>query len=145
VIKRARWKPPATGVKVEFTRNFPVSSSRRLLREADFGSNLMMLMLAWTTVAIREDADRLADAAIAAGLAVCVQIEGPITSVYRWDSKIEHNQEFRLVFKCLSARASALESQILALHPYMTPEWIVLEASHVSEKYLSWARINPQS
>lgn len=50
-----------------------------------------MLMLAWTTVPTRAEADRLADAAIAASLAVCVQIEGPVTSVYRWDSKIEHS------------------------------------------------------
>jgi periplasmic divalent cation tolerance protein len=76
-------------------------------------------------------------------LAVCVQIEGPVTSVYRWDSKIEHSQEFRMVFKCLKARAYALESQILALHPYSTPEWVVVEATYVSEKYLSWAQINP--
>ena len=103
-----------------------------------------MLMLAWTTVPTRAEADRLADAAIDAGLAVCVQIEGPITSIYRWDSKIEHSQEFRLVFKCLTGHAYALESQILALHPYSTPEWIVVEAAYVSEKYLSWAQINPQ-
>ncbi len=105
----------------------------------------MMLMLAWTTVPTRADADRLADAALAVDLAVCVQIDGPITSIYRWDSKIEHSQEFRLVFKCLSAQASALERKILALHPYTTPEWIVIEATYVSEKYLSWAQINPQS
>jgi len=105
----------------------------------------MMLMLAWTTVPTRADGERLADAAIAAGLAACVQIEGPITSVYRWESKIEHSQEFRLVLKCLEKQVSALESHILALHPYTTPEWILIEASHVSEKYLSWARKNPQS
>lgn len=105
----------------------------------------MMLMLAWTTVPTRADADRLADAALAVDLAVCVQIDGPITSIYRWDSKIEHSQEFRLVFKCLSAQASALERKILALHPYTMPEWIVIEATYVSEKYLSWAQINPQS
>jgi periplasmic divalent cation tolerance protein len=48
-----------------------------------------------------------------------------------------------MVFKCLKARAYALESQILALHPYSTPEWVVVEATYVSEKYLSWAQINP--
>jgi periplasmic divalent cation tolerance protein len=48
-----------------------------------------------------------------------------------------------MVFKCLKARAYALESQILALHPYSTPEWVVVEAAYVSEKYLSWAQINP--
>lgn len=102
-----------------------------------------MLLMAWTTLPTREDAERLADAAVVAGLAVCVQIEGPITSVYRWDSKLQHSQEFRLAFKYFRSQALALESKILDLHPYTTPEWIVFEASHVSEKYLSWAQINP--
>jgi len=104
-----------------------------------------MLMLAWTTVPTRADADRLAEGAIAADLAVCVQIEGPITSIYRWEAKIERSSEFRLMLKCLRKQVAALESKILAQHPYQTPEWIVVEASHVSEKYLSWAQINAQS
>jgi periplasmic divalent cation tolerance protein len=33
-----------------------------------------------------------------------------------------------------------LEAWILAEHPYETPEWIVVRAEHVAEKYLSWAR-----
>ncbi len=104
-----------------------------------------MLMLACTTVPTRADAERLADTAITDSLAVCVQIEGPITSVYRWDAKVEHKHEIRLLFKYLKEQGSALESKMLALHPYATPEWIVVEAAYVSEKYLSWARINPHS
>lgn len=76
-----------------------------------------MLLMAWTTLPTREDAERLADAAVVAGLAVCVQIEGPITSVYRWDSKLQHSQEFRLAFKYFRSQALALESKILDLHP----------------------------
>ena len=102
-----------------------------------------MLMIAWTTVATRADADRLA-AAVERGLAVCVQIDGPISSHYRWAGKIEQASEFRLMLKCLPAHLAALEVQIIATHPYETPEWIVVPAAHVTEKYLSWARGNPQ-
>ncbi len=103
------------------------------------------MLVAWTTVAQRPDADRLAAEAVRLGLAACVQIEGPITSHYRWDGKLETAQEFRLCFKFPAENAPALERHIHAIHPYETPEWIVVEARHVSEKYLSWAKTNSSS
>lgn len=100
------------------------------------------MLIAWTTVGTGADAKKLATAAIAAGLAVCVQIEGPIESHYRWKGRTEKAAEFRLTFKLVPARQAALEALIRELHPYETPEWIVVQAKHVSEKYLSWAESN---
>src|SRR5581483_2973987 len=100
------------------------------------------LLIAWTTVAERADADRLAADAIARNLALCVQIDGPITSHYRWQGRDRCDQEFRLAFKCLESHARALEEQVLAQHPYAVPEWVVVRAEHVGEKYLSWAKAN---
>jgi periplasmic divalent cation tolerance protein len=72
-------------------------------------------------------------------LAVCVQIDGPILSIYRWEGKMDQSEEFRLTFKCLPSCVAALEEQVLLRHPYHTPEWVVVRAEHVGEKYLSWA------
>ena len=102
----------------------------------------MRMLLAWTTVATRADADRLAADVVARQLAACVQIDGPITSHYRWQGQIERAEEFRLCFKLLPAQAAALEQHVLATHPYETPEWLVVRAEHVAEKYLSWAESN---
>ena len=100
------------------------------------------MFIAWTTVENRADADRLAGEAIARNLAVCVQIDGPIVSHYRWQGKDERSEEFRLTFKCLAPRLDALEQHVLSLHPYDAPEWIVVRAERVGEKYLSWAGAN---
>lgn len=100
------------------------------------------MIVAWTTVAHREEADRLAAATVAAGLASCVQVEGPVHSHYRWRGKVEHAEEYRLMFKCLPEQLAALEQHVLSSHPYDTPEWIAVRAEHVAEKYLSWARAN---
>ena len=100
------------------------------------------MLLAWTTVTERADADRLAASAVAQGLAACVQIDGPIRSHYRWEGRIEQSEEFRLCFKTLPETAAALERHVLAHHPYATPEWVVVAAVRVSEKYLSWAKSN---
>lgn len=100
------------------------------------------MLIAWTTVATKADADRLAAGAIAQNLALCVQIDGPITSHYRWEGRDACEQEFRLSFKVLPSHAKTLETYVLSGHPYETPEWIVVEAQRVGEKYLSWAKAN---
>jgi len=100
------------------------------------------MWIAWTTVANRADAERIAADTVARGLAACVQIEGPITSYYRWEGRSERTEEFRLTFKCLSAQIEPLQHNVLASHPYDTPEWLAIRAERVGEKYLSWAEAN---
>ena len=104
-----------------------------------------MLMLGWTTVDKKEDAERLARGLVENGLAACVQIEGPIASIYRWQGKLETAEEFRLLVKFLPALNIAVEQWLVTQHPYETPEWVVVQAEHVAEKYLSWARANSTS
>jgi periplasmic divalent cation tolerance protein len=100
------------------------------------------MFVAYTTVASRSDADRLAADAVGRNLAGCVQIDGPIVSHYRWQGQSERSEEFRLAFKCLPGRLAALEQHVLSSHPYDTPEWLVVRAERVGEKYLSWAEAN---
>jgi periplasmic divalent cation tolerance protein len=46
------------------------------------------------------------------------------------------------MFKFLPGHSAPLEQHIAAIHPYTTPEWIVVRTERVSEKYLSWAKAN---
>ena len=101
-----------------------------------------MLLIAWTTVPTKDLAHELAATAITARLAVCVQVEGPVVSHYRWQETQEQTEEYRLTFKLLPEQSSAMETWLHERHPYETPEWIVVKAAHVAEKYLSWARGN---
>ncbi len=100
------------------------------------------MLIAWTTVANRADAELLAADVVPRQLAVCVQIDGPIISHYRWQGRTERNEEHRLCFKCLPGNLPALEKHVLSVHPYDTPEWLVVAAERVGEKYLSWAQAN---
>ncbi len=99
-----------------------------------------MMFIAWTTVALREDADRLAADVVGRNLAACVQIDGPVVSHYVWEGKATRAEEFRLTFKLLLFQLPALKNHVLSVHPYETPEWLVVKADHVGEKYLSWAQ-----
>ncbi len=101
------------------------------------------MLIAWTTVANAADADRLSADAVARGVAVCVQLEGAVTSHYRWQGAQERTVEFRLMFKLLPGQLAAAEAWLYTVHPYTTPEWIVVRAEHVGEKYLSWVTAHP--
>ena len=100
------------------------------------------MLIAWTTVATRAEADRFAGDAVANRLAACVQVDGPIASHYRWEGKTVQSSEFRLMFKLTPGQLGALEAHVLSHHSYATPEWIVVRAERVGEKYLSWAETN---
>lgn len=99
-----------------------------------------MMYVGWTTVPEKADAARLATECVKRGLAVCAQIDGPVTATFVWKGQLETCLEYRIHFKCLPESLNALEQYVLGHHPYQTPEWMVFKAEHVSEKYLSWAR-----
>ena len=104
-----------------------------------------MLKIGWTTVETSETAHALARNAVETKLIVCAQVDSPITSYYRWDGEIQTTKEFRLTFKFLPSHQERLEAWLHSRHPYDTPEWIVMNADSVAEKYLSWAKANSSS
>jgi len=138
-------KPKAGGVKGEKCRKDKLTGSvgtfpglPAVLSAAESPG----MLIAWTTVASREDAEKLASETVEAGQAVCVQIDGPVTSIYRWRGKLERKEEYRLLFKVLPERVEALSRLVHERHPYEVPEWVVVAAESVGEKYLSWAKSN---
>ena len=98
------------------------------------------MFIAWTTVSTAADAEHLADACIAQNLAVCAQIDGPIHSHYVWQGRKTAAQEWRITLKFLPEQSGALSAYVHSVHPYETPQWLVVSADKVGEKYLSWAR-----
>ena len=95
-------------------------------------------MIGWTTAASRTEAGRIAGALVEAGLAACAQVSGPISSVYRWDGRVETAEEFRVMVKFAAFRAGAIGDWLNEHHGYDTPQWICCPAGGGTEKYLKW-------
>ncbi|MFE3577888.1 divalent-cation tolerance protein CutA [Streptomyces vinaceus] len=91
-----------------------------------------------TTVDSAEVAAALARTAVEARLAACAQVNGPVTSVYRWQGALESAQEWQVLFKTTEAAYPALEARLSAGHPYDTPEIIATPVVRGSERYLAW-------
>lgn len=98
------------------------------------------LYTGWTTVDSRQTADTLAAAIIEKRLAVCTQVEGPITSRYRWEDKLESAEEYRITIKFLESHKHPLSIWLHTHHPYQTPQWLVVKIDEASPAYLEWAR-----
>ena len=91
-----------------------------------------------TTTGSRADAERIGRELIERRLAACVQIDGPIASIYRWQGAIESADEWRLSIKSLGSLFPQLEAAVRALHPYETPEILATAFVGVSEAYRQW-------
>ena len=96
-----------------------------------------------STVATEEEADRIARAVVDQCLAACVQIDGPITSHYRWAGEVKQSSEFRLTIKTSCIALPKLKTKLIKLHPYDEPEILVVEVDDASDGYRSW--VNDQT
>jgi periplasmic divalent cation tolerance protein len=83
-------------------------------------------------------ADAIADAAVGARLAACVNILAPCRSIYRWQGAIERAEEVPLLIKTSAERYSDLEALIRMHHPYDVPEIIALPIARGLPAYLDW-------
>ena len=92
------------------------------------------------TIDNKNIAEELAKTLIEEKLAACVQIIGPVSSIYRWQGKIEQSNEFLCLVKTKKSLYSKLEQRIKALHPYEVPEIISVDIVGIELKYSNWIR-----
>ncbi len=91
-----------------------------------------------TTVGDEQVAEKLASELVERRLAACVNLVGPMRSVYRWQGKTERDREYLLIIKTTAEKASRLEAAFKELHPYELPEQVELSVEGGSEAYLAW-------
>jgi len=94
------------------------------------------------TASSRKEAELLADMLVDKSLAACVQIMPEMQSIYRWQGKIECQREFLLIAKTLSSKFAEIESEVVKLHSYETPEIVALPLTAGSRPYLEWLSAN---
>jgi periplasmic divalent cation tolerance protein len=100
-----------------------------------------------TTLPSQEQAMQIAQQLVAARLAACVQVAGPITSVYRWQGAVETASEWVCTAKTRQDLFSAVRDAICGSHPYDVPEVIATPLTDVDTGYADWlaAQVGPAS
>jgi periplasmic divalent cation tolerance protein len=87
-----------------------------------------------------EEARRIGRLCVEEKLAACVNILGPLRSIYRWQGKIEEAVEVAGLFKTRADLADALIGRIAALHSYDVPAAVVWPIADALEDYAAWVR-----
>ena len=91
-----------------------------------------------TATATETDARRIATALVEQRLAACVQIEGPLKSIYQWQGQIEQSQEWRCCAKTRDTLFAAVSQTIRQMHSYECPEILATPILAGSKTYLAW-------
>ncbi len=103
------------------------------------------IFVGWTTVDSAAAAEKLAAGLVAARLAACTQVDGPMTSHYIWEGKHERATEWRVWVKFSAARAKKIAAWLKQHHPYCTPQWLAVEAAAVAGPYRQWVVANTRT
>jgi periplasmic divalent cation tolerance protein len=98
------------------------------------------IVILCTAPAQDDTAQRLARGLVESGLVACVNVIGPIRSVYRWQGNVEDDQELQLLIKTRASAFGAVERFVKEHHPYEVPELLALPVVAGSDAYLSWLR-----
>ena len=70
----------------------------------------------------RDEAETIATALVDERLCACVNVVGPIRSIYRWQGKVERTDEFLCIAKTSAGNIAAVKARLPQLHSYEVPE-----------------------
>jgi periplasmic divalent cation tolerance protein len=99
-----------------------------------------MLGIVYITAGNMENASLIAKELVSKRLAACVNTF-PVSSVYRWNEKIEEDNEIAMFVKTDSSRLQEIIKLVKSLHAYEMPaiEFWRIEGE---QEYLDWIRVS---
>ena len=98
----------------------------------------MSVSSVYAVFADAEEAERIGRAMVEERLAACINILGPIRSIYRWKGAVETADETAAILKTTHDRADALITRIAALHSYDVPCVVTWPIDKITSDYADW-------
>ncbi len=93
-----------------------------------------------TTTDNREALEKVGRHLLTQRLIACIQIVGPIKSLYWWKGNIEEASEWLGIMKSRKSLFAQVEAEIRSLHAYEVPEIVAVELGDVLPAYDDWVR-----
>ena len=98
----------------------------------------MNFFLTYITTKNEKEALTLANLAIQKNLAACGNIFPNMKSIYKWQNKLQNDNETLLILKTNSNKYPLLEKLILEKHSYEVPCILKIPISDGNKEYLKW-------
>lgn len=96
------------------------------------------MMIVLVTFPNREKAREITRQLVEERLAACATLLPGAESVYRWEGKVQVEDEVQAMLKTTRARLPQLTERLRALHPYEVPEILALPVETGLSAYLEW-------
>ena len=96
------------------------------------------LVLVYLTARTAAQAKRIANALVEEQLAACVNILGPITSVYRWQGRVQRGREIAVLAKTRATLFPRLQKRVCELHDYEVPCVVAVPIAAGQPAFLDW-------
>lgn len=95
-------------------------------------------LLVFTTLPTPDKAADLARILVEEGLVACGNVLPAVRSIYKWEGKVEDENEVMLLLKTRAEHLDRLKLRILELHPYEVPEVLAIPVESGYRAYLEW-------
>jgi periplasmic divalent cation tolerance protein len=95
-------------------------------------------LLVITTLPNADAAAELAKNVVGERLAACANLIPALRSIYKWQGKVQDENEVLVLFKTRQQHYENLKSRILELHPYQLPEVLAIPVEQGYAAYLDW-------
>ncbi len=101
--------------------------------------------LVYITTSSADEARKVAREIVGGRLAACVNILGPIESMYWWKGNLQEDKEVALVAKTTAALVPRLVERVKAVHSYEVPCVVALPLSEGNPDFLRWIEQETES
>lgn len=96
------------------------------------------LVLVLSTLPDRAAAERLVLQLVEERLIACGNLLPGITSIFRWNAKVQREEEVLVVMKTSRGAVERVFRRVAELHPYEVPEVVSLSPDAASAAYCRW-------
>jgi len=95
-------------------------------------------LLVFTTLPSADKAAEVAKVLVEERLAACANLLPAVRSIYRWQGKVQDENEVLVLLKTRAEHLERLKLRILELHPYEVPEVLAVPVEAGYQPYLDW-------
>ena len=95
-------------------------------------------VVVFITAGTQEEAQKIAGTLLERRKAACVNIVPRVDSHFRWEGKLETDQEVLLIIKTRASLVDELVDLVKSIHSYDVPEVIALPIVGGNQDYLEW-------
>ena len=96
------------------------------------------MIIAYSTAPNEKIANEIAHNLINAKLASCLNLIPQIKSIYHWNNEIIEDNEILMMIKSEKSKQQNLIDTLVKIHPYDTPEVIIIPIESGFKGYLNW-------